>query len=168
MFVPFESLIPASRIWIFQANRRLAPAELELVDSNLREFTEEWGAHGSPLKTSFTVKFEQFIILAADETHQNPSGCSIDSSVRVLKGLEQSLGIQLFDRNQVAFNVAGQVILVPLTDLKQKFQEGILNKETLTFNNLAGTKAELEKAWLVPAGLTWLRRYIPNELANVK
>src|SRR5918992_1402536 len=100
MFVPFESLTPASRIWIFQANRRIARGELEVVKSNLREFTEEWAAHGSPLKTSFTIKFDQFIILAADETHESPSGCSIDGSVRVLKKLEQSLGIQLFDRNQ--------------------------------------------------------------------
>ena len=167
MFVPFESLAPVSRIWIFQANRRLGPAELETVNSSLREFTGEWAAHGSPLKTSFTVKFDQFIILAADDTHESPSGCSIDSSVRVLKGLEQTLGIQLFDRNQVAFNLGGEVVLVSLRDLKQKFQEGILNQETLTFNNLVGTKSEFEKVWLLPAGDTWLRRYIPNELANV-
>ncbi|MEX2235650.1 MAG: hypothetical protein WD824_26065 [Cyclobacteriaceae bacterium] len=168
MFVPFQSMAPASRIWIFQANRPLSAAESAILERRLREFTEGWAAHGSPLKTSFTVKFDQFVILAADETHESPSGCSIDSSVRVLKDLEQSLGIQFFDRNQVAFKLGDQVILVPLQDLKQKFQDGILNEETLTFNNLVGMKSELEKAWLVPAGHTWLRRYIPNELANMK
>ena len=168
MFVPFSSLASESRVWIFQANRPFKAEELEVVENSLRQFTNEWAAHGSPLKTSYIVKFDQFIILAADETHQSPSGCSIDSSVRILKGLEQALNIQLFDRNQVAFKKDDQVILVPLQELKQKFKDGILNEETLTFNNLAGTKQALENEWLIPAGSTWLKRYIPNELAKVK
>ena len=168
MFVSFASLAPASRIWIFQANRPFAREELKLVENRLHQFTEEWAAHGVPLKTSFTVKFDQFIILAADDTHESPSGCSIDSSVRVLKELENALGIQLFDRDKVAFNPGKEIVLVPLGELKQKFQEGILNEETLAFNNLVSTKGEFEKSWVVPAGQTWLKRYIPNQLAKVK
>jgi hypothetical protein len=168
MFVPFESLSPESRIWIFQADRPFAASEMKVVEDSLRQFTAEWAAHGSPLKTSFTVKFNQFIILAADESHQSPSGCSIDSSVRVLKETEQRFDIQLFDRNQVAFKLGDRITLIPLRELKQKFKDGILNDRTLTFNNLVASKSELERAWLVPAGQTWLKRYMPNELENVK
>ena len=168
MFVPFDSLSPTSRIWIFQANRPFSPDERQLVEKTLRDFTEGWAAHGSPLKTSFTVKYDQFIILAADETHETPSGCSIDSSVRVLKALEHDHGVQLFDRNLIAFKSDGGIELIPFQDLKQKFKDGILNQGTLTFNNLVGTKSALEHDWLVPADKTWLKRYIPNELAKVK
>ena len=100
--------------------------------------------------------------------HESPSGCSIDSSVRVLKSLEQDLGIQLFDRNRVAFKSGDAVKLIPLQHLKQKFQEGILNEGILTFNNVVTTKSALDHEWLVPAGNTWLKRYIPNELVKVK
>ena len=112
--------------------------------------------------------YDQFIILAADETHETPSGCSIDSSVRVLKSLEQDLGVRLFDRNLIAFKSDGGIDLIPLQDLKQKFQDGILNQGTLTFNNVVSTKSDLDHAWLAPACKTWLKRYIPNELAKVK
>lgn len=168
MFVTFDCLPPVSRVWIFQANRPFSADELIKIEATLRRFTDEWAAHGSPLKTSFAVKFGHFIILAADETHETPSGCSIDSSVRVLKSLEQDLGVRLFDRNLIAFKSDRGVDLIPLQDLKQKFQDGILNEGTLTFNNIVSTKSALQSEWLVPAGNTWLKRYIPNELAKVK
>jgi hypothetical protein len=168
MFVLFDSLPPTSRIWIFQSNRPFSETELEHVEETLRGFSEGWAAHGSPLKTSFAVKFNQFIILAADETHEAPSGCSIDSSVRTLKSLEQALGVQLFDRNKIAFRSGDTISLIATQQLKQKFHDGTLNEGTLTFNNLVDTKSALDKDWIVPAGNTWLRRYIPNELVKVK
>jgi hypothetical protein len=166
MFVPFDSLSETSRIWIFQSNRPFTADESARVEQTLRRFTDEWAAHGSPLKTSFAVKYDQFIILAADESHESPSGCSIDGSVRVLKSLEQDLGVQLLDRNLVAFKTSGVIELVPLQQLKQKFHDGILNEATLTFNNVVTTKSALDRDWVVPAGSTWLRRYIPNELVK--
>jgi hypothetical protein len=168
MFIPFESLPSNAKVWIVQANRPFATDELNIVHDRLRQFTEEWSVHGSPLPTSYLVKFDQFITLGADETEQSASGCSIDSSVRVLKSLEQCFGIQLFDRNQVAFKIGDGIVLVPVQELKQKFAARILNQDTLTFNNLVDTKASFEKSWLVPAGDTWLKRYMPNPLAKVK
>lgn len=168
MFVPFETLPPTARIWIFQANRPFKSEELTTVHERLRAFTEEWSVHGSPLETSYYVQFDQFIVLAADESRQSASGCSIDSSVRVLKTLEQSFGVSLFDRNQVAFKTMERIVLVPLQELKEKFRNGTLNEDTLTFNNLVGTRAEFEKNWVVPAGETWLRRYIPDPMVNVQ
>ncbi len=167
MFVPFESLPPTSRVWIFQADRPFAKEERADIDRRLRAFTEEWSVHGVPFDTSFTVKFDQFVILAADETEQMASGCSIDSSVRTLKDLEASLGISLFERNRVAFQTKEGIHLVPVSQLKEKFSDGTLSADTLTFNNLVATKVDLEQRWIVPAAETWLKRYIPDTVAKV-
>jgi hypothetical protein len=167
MFVPFEKLPSTSRVWVFQANRPFTPDELNIADARLREFTESWLVHGAPFDTSYSIRFNQFIVLAADESRQSASGCSIDSSVRVLKELEQLMGVDLFDRNQAAFLVNECVQLVPLRELKQKFQDGILNEGTLAFNNLVGTMKDFAESWLVPAGQTWLKRYMSNPLAKV-
>lgn len=168
MFVSFEDLPSSSRVWVFQSNRPFTAEELRIAELKLHQFTESWAVHGSPFNTSYSIKHNQFIIFAADETQQNASGCSIDSSVRVLKELEQVFGLELFDRSQVAFWVNSAVMLVPLQALKQKFQDGTLIDETLAFNNLVQTKKDLDENWLAPAGQTWLKRYIPNPLAKVK
>jgi hypothetical protein len=167
MFVPFSTLPDESRVWVFQANRRLTREESALAAERLRTFTDEWSVHGSPLRTSFRIEFDQFIILAADESAQNASGCSIDSSVRVLKSVEQALGIQLFERNLVAFKKAEEVMMLPVKELKQNFMDGILTEDTLTFNNLVPTKSAFEKEWITPAGATWLKRYMRDPLAKV-
>lgn len=168
MFVPFESLPSSTRVWIFQADRPLTNEQLKIAEAKLRGLTDVWAVHGTPLQTSYSIRFNQFIVLAADESHQNTSGCSIDSSVRVLKEIEDLADIDLFDRNLVAFRSGDKVSLVPLKDVKQYFQDGILNAQTLTFNNLVETKGALETNWLVPAAGTWLKRYIPNPLEKVK
>jgi hypothetical protein len=164
MFVPFESTPSNARVWIFQSNRPFSAEELKSAERKLRAFTDVWAVHGEPLNASFKIAFNQFIILAADETHHDASGCSIDSSVRELKELEQDLGVDLFDRNLVAFKSGDGISLVPVMELKEKFSNGTLNGGTFTFNNLVGTKSGLEKDWIVPAGSTWLKRYIPIEL----
>lgn len=168
MFIPFESLASSSRIWIFQANRPFSSEELKFANQKLRAFTEEWAVHGVPLNTSYKIEFNQFIILAADERQHTASGCSIDSSVRALKELEAALDVDLFDRNQVAFKTGDSITLISLQELKEKFRNGILKADSFAFNNLVSTKSELENGWIVPAAKTWLKRYIPNELANVK
>jgi hypothetical protein len=168
MFVPFTSLPSSSRIWIFQANRPFTTEERQLAEARLRQFTEDWAVHGSPLDTSFDIRYDQFIILAADESQMSASGCSIDSSVRVMKEIAEQLQIDLFDRTQVAFLIAGRVQLMPVGNLKEKFSDGTLNRDTLAFNNLISSKATFEESWLSPAANTWLSRYLPREFEKVK
>jgi hypothetical protein len=161
MYVPFDSIAPSSRIWIYQSTRKFTPGEKEMIAAHLEAFTRGWAAHGQGLKTSFDIPYDQFIILAADEAHHGASGCSIDSSVKAIKEIEQQLGLDLFDRGQVAFRIGDTITLIRLQDLKEKYNDGIWNEGTLTFNNLVSEKGQLETSWTVPAGNTWLKRYVP-------
>lgn len=167
MLVSFESISPSSRIWIYQSNRKFIESDKTIISEQLTSFTQQWAAHGQPLKTSFDIRYDQFIILAADEGHHAPSGCSIDASVHTIKQIEQQLGISLFNRNLVAFKEETSVIIIALADLKQKFAEGTWNEQTPAFNNLISVKSQLETDWIVPAGNTWLKRYLPTlKVAN--
>lgn len=162
MFVPFNSISPSSRIWIFQSDRKLTATEITYLHSHLRSFTERWAAHGQPLRASFDILYDQFIALAADEAYNSASGCSIDDSVRAIKQIEEHLQVGLFNRNIVAFKKSEDVVLVTLRDLKEKYEQGTWNGDTPTFNNLVSLKNQLETDWIVPAKNTWLKRYIPS------
>lgn len=162
MYLPFEQLPGNSRIWIYPSDRPLTAAEQDGAAASLKEYCSGWSAHGHPLHTSFRIIHDHFIILAADEQAAAASGCSIDGSVRHLKQLGAQLGIDFFSRTLVPFLKAGKVTFIPLEALKEAFRSGELLAETLTFNTLAATVAELEGSWLVPAGQTWLSRYVPS------
>lgn len=160
MFVPFNSLGDAARIWIYQAGRTITEAERNTISESLSAFTESWAAHGVPLKTSFAILYDQFIVLAADEAFNEASGCSIDGSVRVMNELDQKFGLNLFDRTNVVFLKEGKPEVMDMRDLSKALEEGRWNRDTLVFNNVIGSKGELKSAWVVPAGLTWLKRYL--------
>lgn len=162
MYVSFDELSPESRVWVYQGSRAFTQAEEELVNKALEAFCGEWAAHGQALKSSFKIKHHQFIIIAVDEDFHNPSGCSIDSSVGILRQIHQATGVDMLDRTKVPFYLNGEVKLVPLHQLKSNFQEGLLQAETTTFNTLIATKAEFEIRWQLPAEKTWLAKYLPK------
>jgi hypothetical protein len=164
MFVPFESLNDQARIWIYQADKQLSAADKETISKTLSQFSTEWSAHGQPLRSSFLVEFDRFIILAADEQYNLPSGCSIDDSVHTIKALGQQLKIDFFDRKKIAFkDTSKDIFLLQVNELKQKHQDGIWNKDSLTFNNLITTKGKLTSQWILPAMETWLKRYLTEK-----
>jgi hypothetical protein len=162
MFIPFKEISPNSRLWVYQSDRKLTSQEKTIIADNLKLFTEQWDTHGHPLKASFDIFYNQFIVLVADETDHAASGCSIDVSVRAIKAVEEKVGIRLFDRNKVVFKTDNLVSVYTLAELKQKYLEGVWNESTLTFNNLITVKEQLDNEWIVPAGNTWLKRYVPS------
>jgi hypothetical protein len=162
MYVPFHQLPDHSRIWIYQASRKLTTSEKQTAEVALKDFCENWVAHQVPLKTSFSIEYDQFIILATDEDYHQPSGCSIDSSVRALKDIQSHLGIDLFDRTRVAFLQGDSIVTHPVSRLKDLFESGELGKGTITFDNLVPSRGDLSRGWKTPVEKTWLTTYLPN------
>jgi hypothetical protein len=162
MYLPFESLPEHSRVWIYQANRAFTPGEKNQLATGLKALCEQWSAHGTPLHTSFAIAFDQFVVMIVDEKQHGASGCSIDGSVRYLKGLQNELCLDFFDRSNVAILKDSGVVLYPLTELKSLFERRTLSGDTITFNNLVGTKAEWAMHWQQPVSSSWMARYLPK------
>lgn len=159
MKIDFSAISDNARLWIYQADRKLNQDERAFVEQMLSTFTEKWEAHGAPLKAAFKIVHDQFIVIAVDEAFNQASGCSIDSSVHLMQDISAKLGVDLFDRSKIAFIFNEEIYLESLSNLKSKVEQGLIEKDTLTFNNLISNKGELDSSWVVPAGKTWMSRY---------
>ena len=151
---------PGSRVWVYQSSRLFSLSEAFEVEDLLKKFTESWLSHGSPIKGAAYLFFGQFIILMADESATGVSGCSTDTSVRLIKEMEQRFGVSLFDRLSLAFVIKDKVELLPLSQLPYAVKIGFINGDTLYFNNLVQTKEELEKNWIIPVKESWLAKKV--------
>ena len=165
MNLHFQNLIPAnfnnqSKVWIYQSNRPFVVNEATAVNEMLQEFTANWKSHGASVKAFAKLLFNQFIVLMADETATHVGGCSTDSSVRVIKTIEQQFNVQLFDRQTLAFVLDNEIELVPLSQLINAVQIEKLNGDTLYFNNTVLTKEQLLNEWIIPARLSWLAKRV--------
>ncbi len=156
-----KSLLPTdfadtARVWIYQSSRAFIEKEEREVNEQLYHFASQWQAHGAPVKGWAKLLFRQFVVVIADETDVEVSGCSTDSSVRVIKSLERQYDVNFFDRMMITFLLKDKAEMLPFTQVQYAIDKGYISKDTLLFNNIATTKKELEEKWLVPLGESWL------------
>ena len=88
---------PQSRVWVYQANRTFTMGEVFELEPLLENFVDNWQSHGAKVKGYATVLYGQFVLFMADETATTVGGCSTDSSVHVVKAIEQLTGVQMFN-----------------------------------------------------------------------
>ena len=168
MNLDYKHLLPAdfaadSRVWVYQSSRLFSLGEALQIEDLLNHFVENWKSHGTPVKGFGTLFFGQFIILMADERATGVSGCSTDSSVRLIKEIEQLYKVSMFDRQNLAFIIKEKIELLPLGQLQYAFDNGFIKADTVYINNLVQTKEELENNWLIPVKESWLAKRIRTE-----
>lgn len=159
----YTDLLPAdfnanSRVWIYQSERAFTETETNQINETLVEFTTQWTSHGAKIKGFGKVFFNQFIVLMADETASQVSGCSTDSSVRVIKKIEEDFQVSLFNRQLLAFVIDDNIQLIPLSEAKNAYETNTIHADTLYFNNTILHKKEFEENWVIPLKNSWLQK----------
>jgi len=85
MTTDFKNLPGDSRIWIYQANRKLREEEVGQIATKTKTFLEQWTAHGSDLEAGFEIRYNRFIVIGLNQENATTSGCSIDTSVNFIQ-----------------------------------------------------------------------------------
>ena len=157
----YQHLIPedfddASRVWIYQSNRLFFISEALQIEDMLNDFVAGWNSHGAKVKGHANLLFGQFVILMADETAAGVSGCSTDSSVRLIKQMEEAFKVDMFNRQNLAFVVKEKIQTIPLAQLKYAFDNNFITADTLYFNNLVADKKAFLSKWKIPVKESWL------------
>ncbi|MBS1502983.1 MAG: ABC transporter ATPase [Bacteroidetes bacterium] len=144
-----------SRVWVYQSDRELTNQETAEIQNTLDRFAAEWTAHNHQLKAKAEVRYNRFLVLIVDESQAGASGCSIDKSVNFLKRIEQEYGINLFDRFNFAYREGEKVLSAPRHEFEQLLKSGKIGNNTIVFNNLVPTLADLDAKWEVPFKESW-------------
>ena len=162
MWIDFDKLPDEARVWVYQANRPLSDGDVVVINQALQPALSQWAAHGQALLASAQVIKNRFVVVGVDEGYNLPSGCSIDSSVRTLRQLGESLGIDFFDRSAAILATDGAVQTIELPVIKAAVSSGDVTPETTVFNTLVKTKAEFLTNWRLRAENSWLKRYFKS------
>lgn len=160
MLTNFENLPDNSRIWIYQANRKLSDEEVSYIKSETALFLEQWTAHGTNLEAGFEVKYDRFIIIGLNQSNASASGCSIDASVHFIQSLQDKLEVDFLDKMNVTFYHGEYIAYKPLIEFKKMAKNRSVSKNTVVFNNLVNTKGEYLEHWEVPAKDSWHSRFL--------
>lgn len=156
----WENMAPESRVWIYQANRVLSDQEAVSVTNQLNEFTQQWASHSIDLVAKGALLFNTFIVLMVDQSRHGASGCSIDSSVHFIQNLADRLSVDFMDRMIFAIYQDNSVSLLNRQAFAQAYEKGIINNETVVFDNLVNTKADFLSSWTKKLENSWHKRMV--------
>ena len=160
MFVNFEDLDDAARVWIYQSSREFSENEVKEISLKIEGFIETWQRHGDDLKASYQIKYNQFIVLAVDEKFNNVSGCSIDSSVNLIKKLENEFSVDLTNKLNISFKDENNINIVSMADFQKYAKLKKITSNTIVFNNMVTSKSDFKTSWEVPAIESWHKRFL--------
>jgi hypothetical protein len=150
-----------SKVWIYQADRELTYDEVDEVRLELFDFAQAWSSHGTPVDAYANVFHRRFFVFVADEANLGVSGCSIDSSVHLVKSIDSRFGLNLFDRLLYTYlDEEEYVQTIHHIDFRQSYEANLINKETLMFDNLVATKSEFLNDWLKPLAKSWHAKFV--------
>lgn len=155
---------PQSKVWIYQSNRRFTDQETAEIQSILNDFVAQWTAHGHQLKAKAEVFHQYFIVLTVDQDVANATGCSIDSSVRIIKEIESKFGLDLFDRFNMAYKIGDEVHVATKEDFETLISIKKIGLDTIVFNNLVQTREDFEQKWEVPLQDSWHKNIFAEQL----
>ena len=151
MLTPYHILPENSKVWVYQANRSFTQEEVWDISDILENFVDRWKSHQRDVKGYGSLYYRRFLVLMADEDATDVSGCSIDSSVKLIKELEQAYDLNFFDRMKVCYKLTNELVgSFPLDQLNNLIESGKINDDTIVFNNLVATKKDFETKWEVP------------------
>ena len=159
MLVKFKELPDESRVWVYQSNRIFTNKELNYIRAYSYHFLKKWTAHGSDLKAGIDIPYDRFIVIGLNESIKSATGCSIDSSVRFIKTIENKFNVVLLDKMNVTYRVNNKIDYTPLKNFISMAKKKLIHEDVIVFNNLVVNKKEYRAQWEVPASSSWHSRY---------
>lgn len=151
MLTPYHILSNETKVWIYQANRSFTQEEVWEISDILENFVNKWQSHQRDVHGYGALYYRRFIVLMADESKCDVSGCSIDSTVRLIKELEQAYNLNFFDRLKVCYKITNELVgSFPLNEIDNYLENGKINEDTILFDNLVATKKDFETKWEIP------------------
>lgn len=148
-----------SRVWVYASDRALSDESSEQIKDTLYDFSLQWQSHGHDLDCYAQLFHNQFLVFVADSSSL-PSGCSIDSSVHIIKELSNKYGVDFFNRMIFQYFDEDHIKSIHKTDLKTAYSSGRIDDETLVFNNLVQSKAEFINDWIIPLKDSWHAKFV--------
>ena len=152
---------PASRVWMYVADRALTDAEAVEVAQQVQVFCRQWTAHNVALQARGEVFARRVLLLVVDESQAGASGCSIDKSVHFLEQLGHDMQVDWFDRMQFGWlDEHNTLQMASISALSEMVDAGLIRPDTLLLNTLADTLEKLQTKFWLPFQESWQKKLV--------
>ena len=156
MYVPFDKIDENAKCWIYilEKNINFKSDEINLI---LKSLCEKWKSHNNEVVSSFQIYRDRYIILFAEE---GISGCSIDSSNRLLRYELDRLNINVMPNSKIGIFIENKIKLEDTSSIINLIQANKLKPKDKMINTTVTNKKEYNKNWILEINKSWLTNFI--------
>ena len=156
MYVPFDKIDENAKCWIYilEKNINFKSDEINLI---LKSLCEKWKSHNNEVVSSFQIYRDRYIILFAEE---GISGCSIDSSNRLLRYELDRLNINVMPNSKIGIFIENKIKLEDRSSIINLIQANKLQPDDKMINTTVTNKKEYNKNWILEINKSWLTNFI--------
>ena len=156
MYVPFDKIDENAKCWIYilEKNIYFKSDEINLI---LKSLCEKWKSHNNEVVSSFQIYRDRYIILFAEE---GISGCSIDSSNRLLRYELDRLNINVMPNSKIGIFIENKIKLEDRSSIINLIQANKLRPNDKMINTTVTNKKEYNKNWILEINKSWLTNFI--------
>ncbi|HEM49574.1 MAG TPA: hypothetical protein ENO27_05125 [Caldithrix sp.] len=149
----FEEFSDRARIWIYGFRDALTDNELSIVKNEIENFVTNWKSHKYPVKGSYEILLNRFVILAAESS---VSGCSIDSSVSVFKKLRDEHKLDALNQDLVFYKNGTGISALSRGEFQNLVNDDKIASDTVVYN-MTPTMLGVFRAgqWEIPFAKSW-------------
>lgn len=148
MFVSLNEMPANSKVWLFPCSRDLTQEELSEIENTVKGFVEGWLSHGQKVTGSVTICENRIICLVADDVSVGIGGCSLDSSTRIIKAIEEKYNISCFERSLLLVKVQDGVLATDFKKIANLVEKGTIDENSEIFNLQIDSLSELSNPWV--------------------
>lgn len=127
----FEKFSDYARIWIFGFKEKLSEEDIKIVRDELDTFVVNWKSHKKPVIGDYEILYDRFVILVAESSL---SGCSIDSSVNVLRKLKNEHNLDAFNQDLVYYRDSNDISALSRDEFQKLVDEDKISLDTTVYN----------------------------------
>tara|TARA_B100000579_G_scaffold425928_1_gene432350 strand:+ start:2111 stop:2584 length:474 start_codon:yes stop_codon:yes gene_type:complete len=156
MYVPFDKIDENAKCWIYilEKNINFKSDEINLI---LKSLCKKWKSHNNEVVSSFQIYRDRYIILFAEE---GISGCSIDSSNRLLRYELDRLNINVMPNSKIGIFIENKIKLEDRSSIINLIQANKLQPNDKMINTTVTNKKEYNKNWILEINKSWLTNFI--------
>jgi hypothetical protein len=153
-------LLPAfpdtARAWLHAPAQPLDEAQRETILAKLQRTVEHWKSHGTVVPAHAQFLDGSVLLVVADFTGAEASGCSIDRMVVAVREAGQAAGAELVDLLGVHAVIDGQLRFFDRKGFAQAVQAGQAGPDTLVYDLTLTQLGEVRQGlWKRPASQGW-------------
>lgn len=150
----FQELPDNAILRIFHSSKTLTDSEVNSVLEEFDYFRQNWKSHGKNIISASEIRYKQFFLVGIDESKVKLTGCSQDKLIYAIEAIERKLGLTFLNSPQVVYREKDKIKCVERMEFKKIATQGLVNAETIVFNNVIETVSDLDK-WEVPMKESW-------------